>query len=266
MARQDRAKTRQKCVRSDPSGPDLRFDGEVTESVLLLAADPRRRARLLGQLETLGFAVESSRWLSEAHRRAGRLHVDVVLIDAHSLDIPATVADLAVHDIPIVVLSSQGHRGAVAALASGAADHVQEPVHPDELAARLRGAVRRLGHAADPPLETCDFVLFFAERRAVRDGQEVHLTPTEWAMVELLARTPGQVVTQDRILTEVWGIDGRVRSGYVRVYMNTIRRKLEPDPTRPRYFRTVHGIGVRLELEPASASTALDRPAAAQPS
>jgi two-component system KDP operon response regulator KdpE len=126
---------------------------------------------------------------------------------------------------------------------------VQEPVHLDELAARIRAAARRLGHQVDAPLETDDFVLFFAERRAIRGGEEVHLTPTEWAMVELMARNPGQVITQDRILTEVWGIDGgHVRSGYVRVYMNTIRRKLEPDPAEPRYFRTVHGVGVRLDL------------------
>jgi two-component system KDP operon response regulator KdpE len=153
------------------------------------------------------------------------------------------------NDLPIVVLSSGGHAGAVAALEAGAADHVQEPVHPDELAARLRAVMRRLGHPIDSALETDDFVLLFAERRAIRGDQEVHLTPTEWAMIELMARNPGQVITQDRILTEVWGIDGHVRSGYVRVYMNTIRRKLEPDPANPRHFTTIHGVGVRLELE-----------------
>ena len=174
-----------------------------------------------------------------------------ILVDAHSLDISSTVSELAIHDLPIVVLSSAGHQGAVAALEAGAADHIKEPVHPDELAARLRAVMRRLGHPMDAPLETDDFVLYFAERRAIRSGEEVHLTPTEWAMIELMARNPGQVITQDRILTEVWGIDGRVRSGYVRVYMNTIRRKLEPDPAQPRYFRTIHGVGVRLELEGA---------------
>jgi two-component system KDP operon response regulator KdpE len=170
---------------------------------------------------------------------------------------------LATHDLPIVVLSSRGHQGAVAALEAGAADHVQEPVHPDELAARLRAVMRRLGHPMEIPLETDDFMLFFAERRAIRGDVEVHLTPTEWAMIELMARNPGQVVTQDRILTEVWGIDGHVRSGYVRVYMNTIRRKLEPDPAAPRYFRTIHGVGVRLELEDSMPSgEAAGRPSA----
>jgi two-component system KDP operon response regulator KdpE len=231
--------------------------------VLLLAADPRRRGRIDSQLEALGFVVQASRWLAEAHRRAGRLHVDVILIDAQLLDIAATVAALSVHDLPIVVLSSRGPEGAVAALESGAADHVQEPVHPDELAARLRAAARRLGHPIDALLQTDDFVLSFAERRAFRGDDEVHLTPTEWAIIELMARNRGQVVTQDRILTEVWGIDGQVRSGYVRVYMNTIRRKLEPDPAEPRYFRTVHGIGVRMEVDSAGeAGRALERPSA----
>jgi two-component system KDP operon response regulator KdpE len=234
----------------------------VADSVLLLSVDPGRRGHLIRQLESLGFSVASSRWLSEAHRRAGRLHVSAVLVDAHALDISQTVSDLATHDLPIVVLSSRGHAGAVAALEAGAADHVQEPVHPDELAARLRAVMRRLGHPIDSPLETDDFALFFSERRAIRGHEEVHLTPTEWAMIELMARSPGQVITQDRILTEVWGIDGHVRSGYVRVYMNTIRRKLEPDPAAPRYFRTVHGVGVRLEVDGSAPARQAGRPSA----
>ena len=206
--------------------------------MLLLSADSPRRNWLSRELHRLGFRVEATRSLGEARHRAGRRRIDVILVDGNGLDLADAVAQLAVRDeLPIVALSDSGYRGAVEALEAGAVDHVDAMIHPATLSDL-------------PSLGADDFEISFDERRAVRHGETVHLTPTEWAIVELMAREPGFVIKQDRLLAEVWGLDGAVRSGYVRVFMNTIRGKLEPDPAHPRYFHTVRGVGVRLDLQP----------------
>jgi two-component system KDP operon response regulator KdpE len=117
-----------------------------------------------------------------------------------------------------------------------------------ELLARIRAAERRAVPGAETPVVvTADFQVDIAAKRIERDGEEVHLTPTEWHLVEILVRNPGKLIAQRRLLQEVWGPRYEQETNYLRVYMAQIRRKLEPDPTHPCYFFTEPGMGYRFE-------------------
>jgi two-component system KDP operon response regulator KdpE len=114
--------------------------------------------------------------------------------------------------------------------------------------ARIRAAERRAAPADEAAeIETPDFHVDLAGKRISRDGADVHLTPTEWHLVELLVRNPGKLLTQRALLQEVWGPRYEQETNYLRVYMAQIRRKLEPDPAHPRYFLTEPGMGYRFD-------------------
>ena len=151
--------------------------------------------------------------------------------------------------VPIVVLSvREGERDKVAALDAGADDYVTKPFGMDELLARLRASLRRATPSGDEAqIVTPDFTVDLAAKRVVRGDAEVRLTPTEWEIVEILVRNPGRLVTQRQLLQEVWGPQYSTETNYLRVYLAQIRRKLEPDPARPRYFLTEARMGYRFE-------------------
>jgi two-component system KDP operon response regulator KdpE len=113
----------------------------------------------------------------------------------------------------------------------------------------MRAALRRVvpGDEGEPVVETPDFRIDLQAKRVTRSGADVRLTPTEWAMVEVLVRNPGKLVTHRELLQEVWGPGYERETNYLRLYMTQIRRKLEPDPSRPRYFLTEPGMGHRFE-------------------
>jgi two-component system KDP operon response regulator KdpE len=148
---------------------------------------------------------------------------------------------------PIIVLSAWGQESQkVAALDAGADDYVTKPFGMDELLARLRAAVRRASPAPDEPVVvTPDFTVDLAAKRVIRDGTDVRLTPTEWQLLEVLVRHAGRLVTQRQLLAEVWGPQYQHEANYLRVYAAQLRRKLEPDPSRPRYLLTEPGMGYR---------------------
>jgi len=150
---------------------------------------------------------------------------------------------------PILVLSARdGQTSKVAALDAGADDYVTKPFSITELLARVRASLRRHQPVADDPIvETSDFVVDFVSRRVTRNGAAVHLTPTEWSIVEYLVRHPGRLVTQRQLLQRVWGPQYENETNYLRVHMAAIRRKLEPTPGQPRYFITDPGVGYRFE-------------------
>jgi two-component system KDP operon response regulator KdpE len=151
--------------------------------------------------------------------------------------------------VPIIVLSVRGEEyDKVGALDAGADDYVTKPFAMGELLARLRAALRRPEtEVGARVITTDDFTLDLAGKRASRDGADIRMTPTEWHIVELLVRHRGQLVSQQRLLREVWGPEHEHATNYLRVYLAQLRRKLEPDPTRPRYFITEPGLGYRLE-------------------
>jgi two-component system KDP operon response regulator KdpE len=138
----------------------------------------------------------------------------------------------------------------VAALDAGADDYVTKPFGMDELLARLRAAVRRSAPAPDEPVVTTEhFTVDLASKRVIRPDQaDIRLTPTEWQLLEILVRNRGRLVTQRQLLQEVWGPAYETENNYLRVYLAQLRRKLEPEPSRPRYLLTEPGMGYRFQV------------------
>ena len=176
---------------------------------------------------------------------------DVIILD---LGLPDMDGTDVIHGVrgwtstPIIVLSAWGQEAKkVAALDAGADDYVTKPFGMDELLARLRAAVRRAAPAPDEPVVvTWDFTVDLAVKRVTRmDGRDVRLTPTEWQLLEILVRNQGRLVTQRKLLQEVWGPAYETESNYLRVYLAQLRRKLEPEPSRPKYLVTEPGMGYR---------------------
>jgi two-component system KDP operon response regulator KdpE len=151
----------------------------------------------------------------------------------------------------------------VDALDAGADDYVTKPFGMDEFLARLRAALRRIQPVDDDVVVvTADFTIDIAAKRVIlTKGDDVHLTPTEWGIVEVLVRNAGKLVSQRQVLQDVWGPQYETETDYLRVYLAAIRRKLEPEPSKPRYFITEPGMGYRFELptQPASGSSAIQR-------
>ena len=220
--------------------------------VLLVEDDTMIAQGLQTALRQDGYAVD---WICDGRAADEALRTskfDVVLLD---LGLPGLDGSEVVRGlrgwstVPIVVLSVRdAERDKVAALDAGADDYVTKPFGMDELLARLRAALRRRQPAPEAAVVvTPDFVIDLAAARVTKDGAEVHLTPTEWALVENLVRNPGRLLTQRFLLQQVWGPQYERETNYLRVYMAQLRRKLEPDPSRPRYFITEPGMGYRFE-------------------
>jgi DNA-binding response OmpR family regulator len=149
--------------------------------------------------------------------------------------------------IPILILSARGtETDKVIALDAGADDYVTKPFGIDELLARLRAAVRRFQPTGqDLAVETPHFVLNVADRSITMVGSpDTRLTPIEWQIVDALVRQPGRLVTQRRLMEQVWGV-ATGDTNALRVHLTHIRQKLEPDPALPRYFITETGLGYR---------------------
>ncbi len=177
---------------------------------------------------------------------------DVVLLD---LGLPALDGMSVLQalrgwtDVPVVVLSARATSDdMIEALDAGADDYVTKPFDMGELLARLRAATRRprSGPETEAVIRTDAFVLDLALRTLTRDGTPVRLTPTEWHLAEILARAGGRVVSQRALLDELRGPGVPSQSHYLRVYVAQLRRKLEPDPSAPRYLLTEPGVGYRL--------------------
>jgi two-component system KDP operon response regulator KdpE len=180
-----------------------------------------------------------------ARERPDVMILDLGLPDMHGTEVIRGVRGWS--STPIIVLSVWGQEAQkVAALDAGADDYVTKPFGMDELLARLRAAVRRASPAPDEPVVTTgDFTVDLAAKRVIRPGGDVRLTPTEWQLLEVLVRNRGRLVTQRQLLQEVWGPAYQTESNYLRVYVAQLRRKLEPEPSRPRYLLTESGMGYR---------------------
>ncbi len=173
--------------------------------------------------------------------------VDLGLPDVDGLDVVRELR--ASSDVPILVLSARdAQHDKVGALDAGADDYVTKPFGLDELLARLRAALRRASPSDRVIVFTTEHLTIDrTARRVQRDGTPVHLTPTEWSLLEVLLRFPGRVVTQRDLLHEVWGPQYVEEIAYLRVYVAQLRRKLEVSPASPRHLLTEPGVGYRFE-------------------
>jgi two-component system, OmpR family, KDP operon response regulator KdpE len=222
--------------------------------VLVVDDEPQIRRALGINLKARGYDVELAESGEEALDVAARAHPDVVVLD---LGLPGIDGVQVIEGlrgwttVPIIVLSVRESEPAkVAALDAGADDYVTKPFGMDELLARLRAAVRRAVPAEEAAVvDTPDFTIDLAAKRVTRDGEEIRLTPTEWHLVEVLVRNEGKLVAQRQLLQEVWGPQYHDETNYLRVFMAQVRRKLEPEPSNPRYFITEPGMGYRFQLE-----------------
>jgi two-component system KDP operon response regulator KdpE len=222
--------------------------------VLVVDDEPQIVRGLRTNLRARGYQVITAFDGDEALGAAAREHPDIAIVD---LGLPGIDGVEVIEGIrgwsrmPILVLSARDQESdKVRALDAGADDYVTKPFGMDELLARLRAAERRLRPTDEAPEVVTDaFTVDLAAARVRTADGEVRLTPTEWHVVEMLVRNPGKLVSQRQLLQEVWGPLYHDETNYLRVYMAQIRRKLEPDPARPRYFITQPGVGYRFEPE-----------------
>ncbi|MEZ3181288.1 response regulator [Streptomyces pimonensis] len=223
--------------------------------VLVVEDDPQLVRVLVLNMRAHRYDVDAAPDGATALRLAVARQPDVVVLDLGLPDMDGTDIIEALRGwtrVPVLVLSARGaSEEKVAALDAGADDYITKPFNMDELLARLRAAAR---HTETAPVAaettlvmTDDFTIDLAAKRARRAGSDVRLTPTEWHLLEILVTHPGRLVTQKHLLHEVWGEVQGNKTNYLRVYMAQLRRKLEADPSHPRYFITEPGMGYHFE-------------------
>ncbi|MEU3403023.1 MULTISPECIES: response regulator [unclassified Streptomyces] len=224
--------------------------------VLVVDDEPQIVRALVINLKARKYEVDAAADGAGALELAAARHPDVVVLDLGLPDMDGVEVIRGLRGwtrVPILVLSARHSSDEkVEALDAGADDYVTKPFGMDELLARLRAAVRRAEPAAgaggdEVVVETEGFTVDLAAKKAVREGRDVRLTPTEWHLLEVLVRNGGKLVSQKQLLQEVWGPSYGTETNYLRVYMAQLRRKLEADPSHPRHFITEPGMGYRFE-------------------
>ncbi len=221
--------------------------------ILIVDDDEPLLRALRVNLSARGYQVDTAVTATAGLISAGNHHPDLAVVDLGLPDLDGIEVVKGLRgwsDVPIIVLSARhSEPSKVAALDAGADDYVTKPFGVDELLARIRAALRR-GSAAPgaPVVTTAAFTLDLATKRAVGPDGEVRLTPTEWHLLEVLARNPGTVVEHRQLLREVWGPRYETETNYLRVHFANLRRKLERDPARPQHIVTRPGLGYRLDL------------------
>ncbi|MFJ2832565.1 response regulator [Streptomyces sp. NPDC087263] len=223
--------------------------------VLVVEDDPQLVRALVINMRARGYGVDAAPDGATTLRLAAARRPDVVVLDLGLPDMDGTDVIKALRGwtrVPILVLSARrASDEKVAALDAGADDYITKPFSMNELLARLRAAVRRTDSVPLVPetalVTTDEFTVDLVAKKAGRAGHDVRLTPTEWHLLEILVSNPGRLVTQRQLLQEVWGTSHHNKTNYLRVYMAQLRRKLEPDPSHPRYLITEPGMGYRFE-------------------
>jgi two-component system KDP operon response regulator KdpE len=218
--------------------------------VLVVDDEPQFLRALETNLRGAGYEVETATTAQEALNAAGLRPPDAVILD---LLLPDGTGTQVCRELrawsasPIVLVSAVGDETEkIAALDAGADDYITKPFAMGELLARLRAALRRAGPSGDPVLEVGPIRVDLDKQAVTVDGRVVHLTPHEYRILRLLALNPGKLLTHRAILQEVWGPAYGEESNYLHVYVSQLRRKLEPDPSRPQYLLTEPGAGYRL--------------------
>jgi two-component system, OmpR family, KDP operon response regulator KdpE len=230
--------------------------------VLVVDDEPQILRALRINLRVRDYEVHVAATGAEALEVAGRYPPDLVILDLGLPDLDGVEVIEGLRGwtkAPIIVLSGRADSvDKVEALDAGADDYVTKPFGVEELLARMRAAVRRTGTPEDlPRIRLGDLVVDLAAKRVIRAGEDIRLTPTEWHLLEVLLRNPGKLLSRNQLLTEVWGPGYADATGNLRLYMAQLRRKLEPDPARPRWLITEPGMGYRYQPSPEdSGSTA----------
>jgi two-component system, OmpR family, KDP operon response regulator KdpE len=223
--------------------------------VLIVDDEPQIVQALKTTLRGAGYDVQTAETgeaaLTQAAAQAPEAVIlDLVLPDRSGVEVCRELRSWT--QVPIVILSAVGdEREKVAALDAGADDYVTKPFGIEELLARLRAALRRSTGLTEPILTIGELEIDFEKRAAHRNGARLQLTPHEFALLALFARNEGRLLTHGMILREVWGPAYQSESHYLHVYVSQLRRKIERDPTRPRYLLTEPGAGYRL-VDPGS--------------
>ncbi|WP_328787417.1 MULTISPECIES: response regulator [unclassified Streptomyces] len=225
--------------------------------VLVVEDDPQLVRALKINLQARKFDVDEASDGGSALRLAAARKPDVIVLDLGLPDMDGIDVIKGVRGwsrVPILVLSARHtSEDKIRALDAGADDYVTKPFSMDELLARLRAAARRQEPTADSRADkvtvvtTDEFTVDLVAKKVHRGERTVRLTPTEWHLLEILITHPGRLITQSRLLLEVWGPTYAENTNYLRVYMAQLRRKLEADPSHPRYLITEPGMGYRFE-------------------
>jgi two-component system KDP operon response regulator KdpE len=220
--------------------------------VLVVDDEPQILRALRINLSVRGYEVHTAETGTQALKVAAEHKPDVVVLDQGLPDISGIEVLEGLRGwltAPVIVLSARTDSSdKVEALDAGADDYVTKPFGMDEFLARLRAAVRRGAASVEtdqPVVETDSFTVDLAAKLVTRHGAEVHLTPTEWGMLEMLVRNRGKLVGREELLKEVWGPAYAKETHYLRVYLAQLRRKLEDDPSHPRHLITETGMGYR---------------------
>lgn len=225
--------------------------------VLVVDDEPQILRALQLKLSGAGYTVETAATASEARIKASMrppaaIILDVLLPDGRGTDVCRDLRSWS--DVPILVLSAVGEeQEKIAALDAGADDYVTKPFSGDELLARLRAALRRTRPSTQPVIEVGDLHIDLERRQVAMGDEEIQLTPIEYDLLRLLAENEGKLMTHPTILREIWGPAYAEESNYLHVYISHLRRKIEPDPARPRYILNQPGVGYRL-VDPSGPS------------
>jgi two-component system KDP operon response regulator KdpE len=222
--------------------------------ILIVEDDPQIRRFLRVSLTAEDYRLHESTTAEDGLAQAAARQPDLILLDLglpdrDGLEVIREVRQFS--QVPIVILSARGQeKDKIAALDLGADDYVGKPFGVGELLARIRAALRRAIPAAPDELFCFGPVEVDLDKRIVRvDGEEVHLTPNEYKLLQVFIRHPGKVLTQRQLLNEVWGPNHTEQAQYLRVYIAQLRRKLERNPARPKHLQTEPGVGYRLLIE-----------------
>lgn len=222
--------------------------------VLVVDDDAQIISAMRINLKARGYEVDTCADGGAALRIAAQQPPDLVLLDLGLPDMEGM--DLIERlrgwsSVPVIVLSARHSASEkIRSLDAGADDYVTKPFGVDELLARMRAAQRRSVRTEEAPVvHTPAFTVDLGAKRVLRGEKEVRLTPTEWHILEILARNAGRLVSQRQLLHDVWGAVYHSETNYLRVYMAQLRRKLEPDPAHPRHLITEAGMGYRFERD-----------------
>ena len=226
------------------------------KTVLVVDDEPQILRALQINLRVRDYQVYTAATGAEALQQASRHPPDLVILDLGLPDLDGVEVIEGLRGwtaAPIIVLSGRADAvDKVAALDAGADDYVTKPFGMEELLARMRAVGRRaVGDGDEPQVRIGDLVVDLAARRVIPgDGADIRLTPTEWHLLEVLLRHPGKLLGRQYLLKEVWGPGYADAAGNLRLYMAQLRRKLEPDPSRPRWLLTEPGMGYRFQPDP----------------